>query len=79
MSTHNVCFRAKKEKKVYLCTPQFYYIKVDIRGYKSHGHGILMTTLLGRGSVMNRLLMHFPSTDLRTLYMYIDTYAAFSY
>ena len=23
---HNLCFRAKKEKKVYPCKPQFYYI-----------------------------------------------------
>ena len=28
MSTHNLCFRVKIENNVYLCKPQFYYIKV---------------------------------------------------
>ena len=32
MSTHNLCFRAKIRKKVYPCTPQFYYIKVGCKG-----------------------------------------------
>ena len=32
MSTHNLCFRAKKENNVYPCTPQFYYIKVGCKG-----------------------------------------------
>ena len=33
MSTHNLCFRAKKkEKNVYPCTPQFHYIKVGCKG-----------------------------------------------
>ena len=31
-STYNLCFRAKKEKDVYLCKPQFYYIKVGCKG-----------------------------------------------
>ena len=31
-STHNLCFRAKKEKNVYPCKPQFYYIKVGCKG-----------------------------------------------
>ena len=30
MSTHNPCFRAKKN--VYPCTPQFHYIKVGCKG-----------------------------------------------
>ena len=43
MSTHNLCFRAKiSKKKVYPCTPQFYYVKVGCKGYESHGHVILM-------------------------------------
>ena len=32
MSTHNLCFRAKIRKTVYPCKPQFYYIKVTVRG-----------------------------------------------
>ena len=33
MSTHNLCFRAKiRKKNVYLCTPQFHYIKVGCKG-----------------------------------------------
>ena len=32
MSTHNLCFRAKIGKNVYLCTPQFHYIKVGCKG-----------------------------------------------
>ena len=33
MSTHNLCFRAKKkENNVYPCKPQFYYIKVGCKG-----------------------------------------------
>ena len=28
MSTHNLCFRAKRRKNVYPCTPQFRYIKM---------------------------------------------------
>ena len=33
MSTHNLCFRAKKKRKnVYPCTPQFHYIKVGCKG-----------------------------------------------
>ena len=46
MSTHNLCFRAKIRKNIYPCTPQFYYIKVGCKGYKSHGHVILMTPLM---------------------------------
>ena len=45
MSTHNLCLRAKIRKNVYPCTPRFYYIKVGCKGYKSHGHVILMTFL----------------------------------
>ena len=32
MSTHNLYLRAKQEKNVYPCTPQFYYIKVGRKG-----------------------------------------------
>ena len=32
-STHNLCFRAKIRKYVYPFKPQFYYIKVGVRGY----------------------------------------------
>ena len=32
MSTHNVCFRAKIRKNVYLCTPQFHYLKMGCKG-----------------------------------------------
>ena len=32
MSTHNLCFKAKIRKKIYLCTPQFHYIKVGCKG-----------------------------------------------
>ena len=32
MSTHNLCFGAKIRKKVYPCKPQFYCIKVGIKG-----------------------------------------------
>ena len=45
MSTHNLCFRAKKrEKNVYPCKPQFYYIKWGVRGYTCtlHRHVIMM-------------------------------------
>ena len=31
-STHNQCFGAKIRKIVYLCKPQFYYIKVGCKG-----------------------------------------------
>ena len=31
-STHNLCFREKKEKNEYPCKPQFYYIKVGCKG-----------------------------------------------
>ena len=42
MSTHNLYFRAKKEKIVYTCKPPFYYIKV---GCTLHRHVIMMTDL----------------------------------
>ena len=29
---HNLCFGAKIRKNIYLCKPQFYYIKVDCKG-----------------------------------------------
>ena len=32
----------KLENNEYSCKPQFYYIKVGCKGYKSHGHVILM-------------------------------------
>ena len=32
----------KLDNYVYPCKPQFYYIKVGVRGYKSHGHVLLM-------------------------------------
>ena len=32
MSTHNLCFRAKISKNVYLCTSQFYFTKVGCKG-----------------------------------------------
>ena len=36
-STHNLCFRAKIRKKVYHCKPQFYYIKLGVKGCLLHG------------------------------------------
>ena len=35
-----------RKKKVYPCKPQFYYIKVGCKGYKSHGHVFLMFLFL---------------------------------
>ena len=32
MSTHNLCFGAKIRKNVYLCKPQFFYIKGGCKG-----------------------------------------------
>ena len=52
MSTHNLCYRAKIRKNVYLCKPQFYYIKVGCKGvhmYTLHGHVSMMTF---RNSIM---------------------------
>ena len=31
-STHKLCFGAKIRKKIYPCIPQFYYIKVGLKG-----------------------------------------------
>ena len=31
-STHNLCFRAKLRKNVYLCKPQFYFIREGCTG-----------------------------------------------
>ena len=41
-STHRLCFRANIRNNVYLCSPQFHYIKVGCKGYKSHGYVIQM-------------------------------------
>ena len=41
-STHNLCFRAKIRKNVYPCKPQFYYMKVGVRGSTLHGLVIIM-------------------------------------
>ena len=35
-------FWSKNKKKVYICKPQFYYIKVRRKGYTLHGHVIMM-------------------------------------
>ena len=42
MSTHNLCFEAKIRKNVYPCKPQFYYIKLGLRGYSLHGLVLVM-------------------------------------
>ena len=39
---HNLCFREKIRKNVYLCKPQFYYIKVGCKGVTLHGLVIMM-------------------------------------
>ena len=33
-STHNLCLRAKIRKNEYPCKPQFYYVKVGLKGVK---------------------------------------------
>ena len=45
MSTHNLCFGAKIRKNVYPCKPQFYYIKVSVRGCSLHRHVFMMFCL----------------------------------
>ena len=53
-SSHKLCFGAKKyEKIVYSCTPQFYYVKMGLRGHTLHGH----VSLLG-GSDHTCFLVH---------------------
>ena len=43
MSTHNLCFRCKNKKKMYTPeTPQFYYIKLGLRGSILNGHVSVM-------------------------------------
>ena len=32
MNTHNLCFKQNKKNNVFPCKPQFYYIKVGLRG-----------------------------------------------
>ena len=44
-STYDLCFRAKIRKNVYPCKPQFYYIKVGVRGSSLYGHVFLMKHL----------------------------------
>ena len=47
MSTHNLCFGAKKKRKIGIpCIPQFCYIKVGFKGYTLHGHVFLMDIYL---------------------------------
>ena len=43
-STHNLCCRAKlrKNEYMYLCKPQFYYIKVGCKGSTIYGHVSMM-------------------------------------
>ena len=43
VGTHNLCFGSKIRKIVDPCKPQFYYIKVDLKGYILHGHVFPMT------------------------------------
>ena len=42
--THNLCFRLKI-KSVYLCKPQFYYIKMGSKGCQLHGDFSMMERL----------------------------------
>ena len=34
--------KSKKNRYMYACVPQFYYIKVGFEGYSLHGHVFLM-------------------------------------
>ena len=46
MSIHNLCFGSKIKKEVYPCTPQYYYIKVGLKGYTLHGLVFLMVIVI---------------------------------
>ena len=46
MSAHNLCFRAKIEKNVYLCKLEFYHVKWAIRGCTLHGLVFMMNIIL---------------------------------
>ena len=52
VSTHDLCFRVKIRKKIYPCTPQFYYIRVGCKG-------VFITRTCFRGVMDNESAMWF--------------------
>ena len=57
MSTHNLCFKAKKKEKMYApVQPSFTILKWGVRGYKSHGHVILMVKVSNNQGMYNKNL-----------------------
>ena len=65
MSTHYLCFRAKLRKNVYHCKPQFYYIKVGVRGYILHGLVIMMVVRVARLIGCSRVTVHKLGTNIQ--------------
>ena len=41
-STHNLCFGSEIRKIGIPCKPQYFYIKLGLKGYTLHGHIFLM-------------------------------------
>ena len=46
-----------KKNNVYPCKPQFYYIKVGLRGSKLYRHVFVMLTNFGMAYVFNNYMM----------------------
>ena len=57
MSTPNLCFRANN---VYPCKPQFYFIKVGLKGSISYGHVCMMQLGKKRQNITPFLLAMHP-------------------
>ena len=73
MSTHNLCFRAKRRKNVFSCTPQFYYIKVGCKGVyitRTCFHAVLIVCL--SKTVALKLGLRVIMASLITRMRYVD-------
>ena len=59
LSTHNLCFRAKKiGKNVYPCKPQFHYIKVGCKGVCLHDEKHLQLLFLWKSESVMKILLN---------------------